>query len=260
MQSALFTGSLFHRRLSPVEHVFSYPAFFCGFRLAELDELARSVRGFSHDRFNLLALHDRDYLDRAPGTLEEKLARHTRAAGITPDPARTVLFTSARYFHYAFNPVSFYFGLNPDDTPAWALAEVNNTFQDRHLYLLPSLHRDGDAWVAAAGKTFHVSPFNDLRGEYRFRFLLEPARVRFDVDLWKDGQPFLLANLSGRPSPFTSANLARTLLRFPAAASLTFPRIVAQAARLKFQRKLAWFSRPVPAHPDTIRRREDGMK
>jgi cyclopropane-fatty-acyl-phospholipid synthase len=183
----------------------------------------------------------------------EKLAVYTRPDGILPKAGQVMMFTSARYFNYVFNPVSFYFGLRADGTPEWALAEVNNTFQDRHVYWLPDLKPDGrGGWVAAKAKTFHVSPFNDLQGEYRFRFELSSARVVFQVDLWKEGKPFLLATLSGEAVPLTSGSLARTLLRYPVSAALTFPRIVAQAARLKFRRKLAWHTRPDPISPDTI--------
>jgi cyclopropane-fatty-acyl-phospholipid synthase len=253
VQSSILTGTLFHHRLAPVDHRFTYPAYFYGFRLSELDGLHRSVHGFSHNRFNLASLQDADYLHRGPEPLLEKLEVYTRADGIRPDARRVLMFTSARYFNYVFNPVSFYFGLRENGSPEWALAEVNNTFEDRHVYWLPSLNADGKrGWVAAKAKAFHVSPFNDLQGEYRFRFELSATRAVFQVDLWKEGRPFLLATLAGDAVPLTSASLARTLLRFPFSAALTFPRIVAQAARLKFRRKLAWHTRPDPVSPDTI--------
>ena len=257
MLSCVCTGSLFHQRLSPVAHRFTYPVYFYGLRLSELPDLHRRVRGFSHNGRNVVSLRDADYLRAGPGTLVEKLAEHTRADGIVADPARTLLFTSARFFNYVFNPVSFYFGLNDDDTPAWALAEVNNTFQDRHVYWLPRLEFDGTGWTARRPKDFHVSPFNDLEGEYAFRFQLRPDRVVFEVDLFKQGQPFLRTSLSGRPQPFTTGALWRTLARFPLGAALTFPRIVAQAAVLKFRHRIGWHPRPAPASSNTIRRRED---
>jgi cyclopropane-fatty-acyl-phospholipid synthase len=255
--SALYPGRLFHRRLAPVAHAFAYPALFGGFRLAELDALSASVAGFGHNRRAPLAIWDRDYLDAGPEPLRERLQRRLDPAGLRVDPARTLLFTAPRYFGYVFNPVSFWFGLAPDETPLWALAEVNNTFRDRHAYLLPRLERDGEDWVAARDKDFHVSPFSDRQGEYRFRFHLAPDRVRFRVDLHREGRLWLEAVLEGTPRPLTARTVWRTLATHPLTLALTFPRIVVQAAALKFRHRLPWHPRPPATSPDTLRRRED---
>ena len=257
--SSIIRGRLFHERLSPVRHVFSYPVTFFAFRLAEIGHLGGRVRGFALNRLRPVALRDRDYLTPGREPIVEKLGRLLAPHGIDPRRVDVIFITCARVWQYVFNPVSFYIGLDSAGRPAWAVAEVNNTFGDRHLYVLPTLRGGPDGvYRAEHAKEFHVSPFNDLRGEYRFEFAVEPGRILAVVNLWKDGAEMYRASLSGPPVPLTTGSLWRTLLRHPFRVALTFPRILAQAARLYWVRKLPVFTRPVPDHPMTVKTREAG--
>ncbi len=260
MNSAIFTGAVGHQRLEPVAHRFSYPLYFLGLDLDELDSLDRTVGGFGYNRVRPVALHDRDYLEPTPLSLAAKA--RARLAGAAPDAtlARIMLITTPRYWHYAFNPVSFYLGFDADDRLRAALAEVNNTFGDRHLYVLPALEPGAAAgeFCARRPKAFHVSPFNDLQGEYAFSFQCSPDAVRVGVDLRREGRTVFRSWLEGNGRPLTSGALWRTIGRHPVTAMLTMPRIVTQAARLHWRRKLPVFARPEPASPDTIIRRPPG--
>lgn len=256
MNSRLFEGAVQHHRLDPVEHRFSYPVLFYGIDLAELPTLDREVAGFGYNRVRPVAIHDRDYFDGAARPLADACREQVRRAGGNTDVARVVLLTAARCWNYVFNPVSFYLGLAADNALRWAVAEVNNTFGDRHLYVLPILEAGaGGHHHARLDKAFHVSPFHDLRGEYAFSFRYAPDDVDVRVDLVRDGQTVFRSRLHGRGRALTSANLVRGLVRHPLAAALTVPRIVAQAARLKFQRHLPVYARPEPASAMTIVRR-----
>lgn len=256
MNSRIFDGAVQHHRLDPVEHRFAYPVSFLGIDLAELPLLDGQVKGFGHNRVRPVAIHDRDYFDGAARPLAESCREQVRRAGGNADAARVVLLTAARYWHYVFNPVSFYLGLAADNALRWAVAEVNNTFGDRHLYVLPLLEAGaGGDYRAQLAKAFHVSPFHDMRGVYAFSFRYTPDDVDVRVDLVRDGQPVFRSRLHGRGRPLTTANLVRDLVRHPLAGALTTPRIAAQAARLKFRRKLPVHARPEPASAMTIVRR-----
>ena len=255
MNSCLYHGYVSHARLQPVEHAFRYPVFFFGLDLTELPTLPLTSRLFGYNQRRPLALHDRDYLDAAPGTIVEKLRRFLAKADIHDATARVVLITSARCWNYVFNPVSFYYCYNAAGHLRCAVAEVNNTFDERHLYILPGTEPTPATQPAhfEAAKAFHVSPFNDLKGTYAFQFSPPGADLAIDVNIVRDGKVVFRSRLAGQPIPFTPDNLRRTLLRYPLTTFLTYPRIVAQAARLYFQKKLPFFTKPVPQSPMTIR-------
>ena len=251
MKSILYTGHVWHARHVPKRHAFRIPVYFYGFDISELHELDRSIRGFGYNRFRPAALWDRDYLREGKAALQEKLSEF-----MPGDFSQVVLVTSARFMGYVFNPVSFYLCFR-DDTLVAAVAEVNNTFGDRHVYVLPDLEKEGEVYRAFHDKEFHVSPFNDMQGRYEFRFHCTSDELRITVNMEKEGGHFFEATLAGRPRAFTTTQLTLTCLRYPLLPFLTLPRILFQAARLYYQKHLNVYTRPEPVHPMTIRRRED---
>ncbi len=254
MNSKIYRGHLMHARLQPVEHRFTYPAYFYAFDLDELAELPKKIPFFGYNRFNITSLYDADYLERGPGTIREKLLRFLRAQGLDQGIGRMELVTGARYFGHVFNPASFFYCYDTAGALAVVVTQVNNTFGEMHLYVSPrperqssSLHR------ATAQKEFHVSPFFDRQGEYEFLFSSLETQADICVNLYKEGRPALLAQLTGRAAPLTARNLAQTLLRFPLSAALALPRIHWHAVKLHFQKKLPAYKKPAPKHPGTIR-------
>ena len=160
-----------------------------------------------------------------------------------------MLVTALRQFHYVFNPASFFFCLDAAGQVFTVLVQVNNTFGDTHLYLLPGIGDD-----PITDKAFHVSPFFPRTGVYRFHLTPpdgEPLTLAITYSI--DGEPALQASFTGRGEELMPSILARTVLRHPLRAVLSFPRILAQAARLYFGKKLPVFTRPEPCSPHTIR-------
>jgi cyclopropane-fatty-acyl-phospholipid synthase len=258
LNSGIFTGIVAHHRLEPTDYRFDYPVDFYVIDLDELPALDAGVVGFGYNRVRPVAIHDRDYLAGDDRPIAEKIRERFRAAGCPTPLERVTLVTAARWWHYVFNPVSFYFGQRADGRPVCALAEVNNTFGDRHLYVLPALLpgvREGVV-EATQDKVFHVSPFNDMHGRYRFSFQVEPNRLNIAVDLEREGRCVFRSHLSGRGRTLSAATLWGTVVRHPLRASLTMPRIVTQAARLHFRRGLPVYPRPEPSHPLTVVRRQ----
>lgn len=235
-----------HARHSPVSHQWTFPFCFYAIDLDELDEIDRSVRGFGHNRWNPVSLFDADYL-RGSGRIRDRLAAFIDTADID----RIVLVTVTRFMTRVFKPVSFYYGLRADGSPACMAAEVNNTFGERHLYILDG----GDRFPLACrhDKQFHVSPFNNMDGYYAFTFSEPGDELRITIQLIRNGTAIMDAALWGTGKPLTTANLWKTLMRYPFNAALTMPRILWQAALLRFKRKLPVFRKPEPVSPMTIR-------
>jgi DUF1365 family protein len=184
------------------------------------------------DRRNLLSFFSKDHGPRDGSPLlpwiEGVLAEH----GLAHD-GEIVLQTFPRVLGYVFNPVSFWFCHDRDGRLIAILAEVNNTFGGTYSYLL---HQGGEALTDGeemhADKLFHVSPFNEVEGAYRFRFQLERAvqRARIDYDD-ADGE-LLLTSISGKPRPWSVAALLAAFLRMPLLTAGVIARIHWQALKL----------------------------
>jgi cyclopropane-fatty-acyl-phospholipid synthase len=244
-----------HARLEPVSHEFTYRVYFYTFDLDELDRLDREVQIFGYNRVRPVAIHDADYLSEGPGTIREKLDVLLQREGFDDPILRVTLITAARYFNYVFNPVSFYYCYGENDELSYVIAEVNNTYRERHLYLL----RDGPAPKHGfrkrytAAKSFHVSPFNNMEGEYDFHFSDEGDSLNIRLDMIRDGRVVFRTRMWGTSAPLTTAAVARTLLIHPFTAAMTMPRIMWQAAKLRWLRRLEYLEKPDPSSHLTIR-------
>lgn len=257
MNSLIFKGLVEHRRVKPRPNSFRYKIYFYGIFLDELALLDKRLPLFGYNRFRPTSLHDRDYLDDSTATIENKLLRFLRREGCTVPISRILLITSARNWGRVFNPVSFYYCFDGAGEIVCMVAEVNNTFGERHLYVLSQPENGSDAPFLkyTAPKAFHVSPFNDMTGHYEFRFFQRPAEeLDIRIDLHRDGEAVFNARLWGRPSSLTPWNHAWTLLRHPVIPHLTMPRILWQAARLHFGKGLQVYTKPNPRSLMTIRR------
>lgn len=268
MNSAIYFGQVWHLRAETKRHEFRYPVYFYAFDLVDLPQLSREVAWFGYNRLRPVSIHDRDYLQPGDRPIEEKLSALLRSRGDYADYGRVVLVTSARFFNYVFNPVSFYYLYAPTGALRSVIAEVNNTSGERHFYFLDeALEGASKAKIRfRSPKEFYVSPFFDVSGEYRFALTEPGPSIDIQVNLFREGRLALAARLTGQARPFNQSNLARTLLQFPVQAVLTTPRILIQAAQLRFGKELAVHHKPAPAHHDTVvtaaptRRQRIGMK
>lgn len=250
MNSRIYVGTLSHARTHEVEHGFDYDLHLYALDVDELDQLESATRWFGHNRLRTLALYDRDYLYHGNAGLREKVLRALGENGVGLAPSRIVLITALRQFHYVFNPASFFYCYDAFGRLACVLVQVNNTFGETHLYVLtPEVGQSG----FAAQKAFHVSPFFPRRGRYEFQFSEPGEELAISITYFLDDQQALKASFTGTAQPMTGRNLARMVIRHPLRAVLTFPRIVAQAARLFFGKKRAVHPKPEPASAMTIR-------
>lgn len=250
LRSKICRGTVTHERLHPVAHAFTYPSTFFAFDLSELDLIAEQVSIFSHNGKNLLSLNDRDYLHGA----ETGIIRQLETLMTPPkDGERTLLISSPRYFGYAFNPVNFHLRMAGTQLLS-VVAEVNNTFGDRHVYPLKKLTQTANTtWTAQCPKAFHVSPFNNMEGDYHFTFRVNEAHLFMGVDLYRDGHYVIKTWLEGKPRPMTTAAIFKYALLHPFDTALnSMPRILWQAAVLHYKKHLQVYTRPAPISENTL--------
>ena len=237
-------GHVWHRRLRPVRHAFRYRTYFLLLPLRSLR--AEPAAELARNRFAALAFHDRDHGDGRADALawfEELLA----AEGVADADGEVWLHTYPRVLGHTFKPVSFWYALRADGSLAAVLAEVNNTFGERHGYLMAG---PGLAWGAPcdARKVFHVSPFNALDGRYEFRFRLDreagaPRRTTARVDLHDEAGLLLQTAVAGALQPLTTRSARRALLGMPMMTLGVIARIHWQALRL-WLRRVSFFHKP----------------
>ena len=241
-------GEVRHRRLAPVAHAFAYPTCFLLLPMRSLREAADPA--LARNRRAVFGFRDADHGDGRGDSLawlEALLA----AEGIRDADGEVWLHCIPRMFGYAFKPVSFWYAHRPDGTLAAIVVEVNNTFGERHCYLLAG---DDIAFgrTLAATKVFHVSPFCETRGDYAFRFMrtdLESddgrGRSAVRVELHVDGAPLLITSVSGRIEPLSASAVRFALWALPAMTLGIVARIHWQALML-WLRQLAIVGRPAP--------------
>ena len=247
-------GQVRHERHAPVRHRFAYPT---ASLLLPLRTLARSPDpALARNRRAPFGFRDADHGDGGPDVLalfDALLARE----GVHDADGEAWLHCFPRMLGVAFKPVSFWYAHRADGSIAALLAEVHNTFGERHAYLLEP-PREGPAFGTeyVARKVFHVSPFCATRGEYRFRFLrtdldAPDGRGRTTVRIeWHeqagDAGPTLVTSISGDVEPLTAASARRALWRSPLMTALIVARIHWQALRLWTRRVAVHRLPPAP--------------
>lgn len=212
--SSLYVGTVMHRRFRPREHKLRYRVFWMLVDLDEIGVLTKRLKAFSHNRFNLLSLYDRDHGDGSDRPLRAQVEEHLATAGIEAGGAIRLL-AMPRILGYAFNPLSVYFCCRRDGALAAILYEVHNTFGERHSYLIP-VTLGGDAVVEQrCDKGFYVSPFLDMTMHYAFRVVGPGERVAVTVRGDDADGPMIVASLAGDRTKLTDSALLRLLLTHP---------------------------------------------
>jgi uncharacterized protein len=252
----LHVGQVFHRRLRPVGHRFAYRVFYLRFPLSALAQLEN--RWFKLERFGLMSFYRADHGSReARGDLLAWSQALLHSHGIADADGETELQCFPRVLGYVFNPVSFWYCHTRAGQLRAVIAEVNNTFGERHAYVLeaPQGVPIAQGQLLAARKVFHVSPFFPIEGGYQFRFLqvmrqgVSQSVAR--IDYGDAAGPLLLTGISGTARALTAGNVLATWLRMPLFTLAVVARIHWQALRL-FSKRVRFFSKPAPpAEPST---------
>ncbi|MCP1118792.1 DUF1365 family protein [Robbsia andropogonis] len=227
--AALYTGIVTHHRHAPKVHNLRYRVYSVFLDLDRLDETARRCRFFSRNRFNVFAFHDRDHGDGSALPLRDQAIARVMLAhpGTASRIHRIGLLCMPRVLGYAFNPLSVYYCYDDADVVIAIIYEVNNTFGQRHTYVIPvdATHRHGaDQLIRqTCDKRFHVSPFLPLGMRYIFRVTPPAARLSIAIDTRlqgregqrPDGKPMLDAAYVAHRRTFSDATLLRTFFTHP---------------------------------------------
>jgi DUF1365 family protein len=233
-------GVVRHCRLRPVAHAFVYPTYFL---LLPMRSLRRQpAPALARNRGALVSFYDADHGDGRSDSLAW-LDQTLAGEGIVDATGEIWLHCYPRVLGFAFKPVSFWYCHRDDGSLAAVVVEVNNTFGERHCYLLRGAGLAFGREIRVA-KAFHVSPFCSVAGDYRFRFLRselhpaypgarnEPARTLARIDHHDDNGLLLKTSVSGTLAPLSRRRVARAFCVIPMLTVMVVARIHWQAVKL----------------------------
>ena len=238
--SAIYEGTIRHRRFEPIEHSFRYPLFLMYLDIAELPGVLDPFPLFSARRPAPARFRRQDFMGDPQRPLAE-CARDAVAAATDERPAGPVrLLTGLRYFGHSFNPVSFYFCFDGAGERVDAVvADVQNIpWGERHPYVLARGESRGTVLSEELDKTFHVSPLMGMDQTYSFRASEPGESIAVQIESrpreGRGGKTFD-ATLNLRRRELSRGTLARMLARYPAMSLQVVAKIYAQSLRLKLK-------------------------
>ena len=239
LNSRIGSGFTSHTRSIPIKRTFKYNLSYLYIDLNEINFLNRFVF-FGWNRRSFFSLHDSTYLYPGKEPINQKLDQFmaTNAPDISYNSS--FLLTSPGFFGINFNPVSFFYFFNNKKLVA-IIAEVHNTFKEKHLYLLSDPYFKKENIYFEQIKDFHVSPFFKVEGKYHFLFSKKKDMIDITINYFKGKNHMFNANLKLHLSPIKKYSFITMFVNFISTAALTFPRILFQATKLKFIHKLPHF-------------------
>ena len=240
MTARIYECRISHARTVPRRNVFRYGTYLW---LVDLDDLPRLRPGLGL----LAAFRARDHLGDPRRGIRENLDRFLASRGVDR-PSTVTMLAHARVLGYVFNPLTVYWCRRADGTLACVVAEVHNTYGQRHAYLL---HPDGRG-RAEADKDFYVSPFLPVAGRYRLHLPEPAATLRLSVTLRIDGRTVLAASVTGSRRTYTPRRLLGCALRHPW--------VTAQVTALIHWQGIRLAARHLPIIPRPARHAQEGAR
>ncbi len=257
LRSAAYRGRVMHQRLRPLRHRLDYGMFTLLIDIDELQALHQRLRWFSVGRFNLFSFHPSDHGDgsaRDGSGLRAQIDARLAQAGL-PAGGAIRLLTMPRLLGYAFNPLSVWFCDAPDGRLQAVLYEVNNTFGERHSYLVEvdQTQRDADLIEQRCDKQLYVSPFLGMDLHYRFRIAPPRERLSVGVSVHEDsGAAVLNARLDAAREALSDVRLLRLLVTHPLLTLKVIAGIHWEALRLWLKGARLHRRPPAPDGPLTV--------
>lgn len=233
----IMTAQVMHKRLIPKVNGFTYGVFYLCLPIHKIDSMKSSwLLGIN--RAGFFSFYNEDHGNRDGGDLTLWARDVLNQSGVVGVDGEITLITFPRVLGYVFNPVSFWICENKNKQTIAVICEVNNTFGQTHTYVCAK--SDGspitaDDWLDGE-KVFHVSPFLERVGRYRFRFALMGERKGLFIDYYDGtGQKQLLTSVIGMLNPLNDNTLLRMVWHYPLVTMKAITLIHWQAIKLLFK-------------------------
>jgi len=210
-----------HHRLQPKKHRFNYNVFMFYIDLNEIELLSKKLWMFSNNRFNYFSLRKDEHLqlpinnpDKTK-SIREQITLYLSENGLNIGKGRIMLLTNLNVLGYNFNPVSFYYCYDENNSPLCVVCEIGNTFGEMKPFLLKKEQLSENKYHLNTTKYFYVSPFIDHDTNFDFNLVIPDEKLNIRIDDYKDGERFFISTLTGSKKPLTNLNLLWYSIRFP---------------------------------------------
>ena len=230
MHSALYEGTIRHRRFAVRHDVFRHRV---AMAYIDLDELPRLLGGRLAARRGLVRFERGDYLGDPALPLADEV-RRVAAQRLGTAPAGPVrILTHLRSFGHCFNPVSFYYCFDADGEVGAIVAEVTNTpWGERHSYVLPR-SSESPILTGQTDKALHVSPFMGMEQRYQWRAPAPGETLSVHIASAEAAERSFDATLALSRRELSRRSLADVTLRYPAPTVRMLALIYGHALKLR---------------------------
>ena len=214
MTSAIYNGTVIHKRFKPKTHFFKYSVFSLLIDLSDIRELDKKIKFFSFNKFNLVSFYEKDHGDRDGSSLVEWVKKNLDKNDIHNKDIKIKLLCYPRIFGYVFNPLSVFFIYDFDEKLISILYEVKNTFGEQHTYIF-KVKDNTNFFQHNCSKKFHVSPFIEMNCEYFFKILKPGEKMSVIINQYQTNEKILYASQDGKRVEFNSKELLKSYLKHP---------------------------------------------
>ena len=245
MSHKFYEGMIYHTRISPKKHDFTYKFFMLDIDMASYDTLENNY--FSKNRFNLFSFYTKDHFGKSEDfkeNIKELLATYSL------EPTEKMRFiTLPSITGFVFNPISVLV-LFENDIPVYMISEVHNYNGGRVIYPVKLKSKDNKHYKGIELKDMYVSPFFQRVGEYKFSFTYDENQMVLAITLFENEKKMLTTTFVGKSLEFSDKNIKSLFLRHTFLTVWVVTRTLWQSLQLKLK-GLRWNS---PSAQDKIRR------